>query len=76
MPKPKAGFDPDFPYRLSESQHDCLYQTRHLLELMHDLALNGEEFCDIRSESIAVTFGLMCDLLDQAMPNLIWRKPQ
>jgi len=33
-----------------------------------------DEFVDLRYESIAVTFGLLGDLMDEAVPNLIWRK--
>lgn len=67
-------FDPEFPYRLTEDQHTRIYQVRHLMELMHNLASNRDEFTDVRVESIAVTCGLIGDLLDEAIPNLVWRK--
>lgn len=76
MPQPLAGFDPEYPYRLSEDQHTNLYQVRHLLELIHALSSPGNEFVELRAESVAVTCGLMSDLLDEAVPNLVWRKPQ
>jgi hypothetical protein len=50
-----------------------LYQARHLSSLLSVFACNREEFCEARMESIAVTFGLIADLLDTAQPDLVWR---
>lgn len=75
MAKPTIGFDPKFPYRLSEDQHTRLYQARHLVELLHNVAgPTYPEFSEIRTESLAVVCGLIGDLLDEAMPNMIFRK--
>ncbi len=71
-----AGFDPDSPYHLTEVQHTALYQARHLCELLSvALSLQAEHFTG-RSESLAVAFGLVAELLDATQPNLVWRAPQ
>jgi hypothetical protein len=66
-------FDPEHPYHLSEEQHYRVYQARHLVELLHSLSSAKQEFFDIRSESLAVTCSLIGELLDEAVPKLIFK---
>lgn len=70
-----AGFDPEAPYHLTEDQHTALYQARHVLDTLCQLASVSDDFVHLRYESLAVTLGLLTDLLDAVQPNLVWRKP-
>jgi hypothetical protein len=66
-------FDPQRPYSLTEDQHYSLYQARHLAELFHGLCSGRDEFVNLRHESVAVVFNLIGDLLDTAVPNLVFK---
>lgn len=75
MTQASPAFDADHPYRLTEEQHFAIYQVRHVLELIaHVSAARDEYIADLRYESLAVTAGLLGDLLDSAVPNLVRRK--
>lgn len=66
-------FDPQRPYSLTEEQHYAIYQARHLALLLHDLSSCRDEFAEVRRESVAVVYDLLGDLLDAAIPNLIFK---
>lgn len=71
---PTSAFDANSAYHLTEDQHTAIYQARHLLGLVYDLSTNQQEFCELHYEHIAVSIGLIADLLDSAIPGLVWRK--
>lgn len=60
---------------LTDDQHTALYRARHLIELLHLFASDRGAFVDLRCESLAVTCDLLGELIDQAVPHLIWRQP-
>ena len=67
-----AAFDPDFPYRMSEEQHTCLYRAKHLLAVLDGLAMasnHSDHAVDIPRESLAVVFGLARDLVEKGTPK-------
>lgn len=70
-----TGDTPEHAYHLSEDQHTALYQARHVLDTLYQLANVPNDFVHLRYESLAVTLGLLTDLLDAVQPNLVWRKP-
>jgi hypothetical protein len=58
---------------MTENQHTALYQARHLVATLSRLSASSDEFLDFRREHLAVTLGLIEDLIDTAVPNLVWR---
>ncbi len=69
-PTPASG-SPN--YALTEDQHTALYQARHMLGMIYSLSSVREEFVELRMEELAVSVGLITDLLDSAIPGLVWR---
>ncbi len=59
--------DPAYPF--SENQQWALYQARHLSRLLCTVAQAKDSFVDLNRESLAVTFGLLSDLLESADPT-------
>lgn len=76
MPLATAGIDPEIAHHLTDDQFYAGYRARHLVELIGTLSQNRDEFTDLRNESLSVVCGLIGDLLDEALPGLIWRKPE
>jgi hypothetical protein len=74
MPLDTAGIAPEIAHHLTEDQFYAVYRARHLAELIGNLSQNRDEFTDLRNESLSVVCGLIGELLDEAMPGLIWRK--
>jgi hypothetical protein len=58
-------------HHLTEEQHYSLYVARHLCAVMHSLA-GDIGFTEANTESLAVTFGHLTDLLDAAHPGLVF----
>ncbi len=57
-------------YRITEDQYWKLYTVRHLATVMHDLtatAGRGDDFVDMKRESLAVVFGLIDDLVTEGI---------
>lgn len=59
-------------YHLTEDQHDAIYQARHVCELMSDLASCRDNSVEVNRETLAVVGRLVGDLLDKAVPGLVF----
>lgn len=53
-------------YHLTEDQQYALFQARHLLGLLADLAGGSSKFVDTRSEHLCVGLGVVNNLMDQS----------
>lgn len=57
-------------YRLSEDQYWKLHTVLHLARVLHDLtatASRGDRFVEMQSESLAVVFDLIDDLVTEGI---------
>lgn len=57
-------------YRITEDQYWKLYTARHLARVLHDLtaaASRGDRFVETQSESLAVVFELIDDLVTEGI---------
>jgi|GEM_PF-6183738 len=59
-------------YHLTEDSHTAIYQARHLLGLLYDMSSTKEEFCEVHLEHLAVSLGVITDLMDSVFPGLIF----
>ena len=66
-------FDTDLmEYRVTEDQYNGLSKARHLVNLLAELTDSGtnKPTVEVNRESLAVTFAVIGDLMDEAIPDL------
>lgn len=66
-------FDSDsMEYRISEDRFDDLCNARHLLNTLSELTTTGtsEPRVDLNRESLAITFSVIGEMMDKAIPDL------
>lgn len=66
-------FDTDLmEYRVTEDQYNGLSNARHLVNLLSELSDShpSQSTVTLNRESLAVTFSLIGDLMDEAIPEL------